>query len=298
MSITKKVGMIGLGAMGKPMAKNLMKAGFPLTVYNRSRQPVDELSKLGAKPANSPKEVGENSEIVITIVHAANDVEQVVAGDRGLLEGMKKGIICDMSTIDPLTERRLAELAKKKGVAYLDAPVSGGSNGAEKGTLTIMVGGPKEAYEQCMDVFKVMGKNIFHVGDVGAGQTMKLVNQILVAVHVAALSEALIWANKVGVDLKLLYDVIKTSMGNSRIWEDKFPKIVNGDLSPGFKVWLQHKDLRMVLNVASELNIPLPVTSLTYQLFGAARVQGVGDLDHSALVKVLENMSGIKVTPN
>jgi len=279
------------------MAKNIVKAGFQLTVYNRSKNPVDELAAMGARPAANPAEVGKNSAIVITMVHASRDVEQVVLGPRGVLEGMSKGIIVDMSTIDPLTSRRLGEAASKKGVSFLDAPVSGGTEGAEKGTLTIMVGGPKDAYEKCREVLAVMGKNVFHVGPVGAGQTIKLVNQILCAIHVCAMSEALIWAKRVGVDMRTLYDVIMTSMGASRIFEMKFPRIINGDMNPGFKVWLQHKDLRLALDVADELDIPLPVTSLVYNLFGAAKLMGHADEDHSALIKVLEEISRVKVTP-
>jgi len=283
--------------MGKPMAKNLLKAGYRLTVYNRSKAPVDELATAGARPAASPAEVGKNSDVVITIVHASKDVEEVVLGPNGVLDGMAKGIVVDMSTIDPLTTRRVSEAAAKKGVTFLDAPVSGGTEGAEKGTLTIMVGGPKEAYAKVEEVLKVMGKNIFHVGPVGTGQTIKLVNQILGAIHVGAMSEAVIWAKKVGVDLQVLYDVIRASMGNSRIFEMKFPRLVSGDMRPGFKVWLQHKDLRLALDVASQLEIPLPLTALVYQLFGAAKLMGYADEDHSALIKVLEDLSKVKVTP-
>ncbi len=297
LSVKPALGFIGLGAMGKPMAKNLMRAGFPLTVYNRSKAPMDELASMGARAAANPAQVGKNSEVVITIVHAAKDVEEVVLGPQGILDGMSKGIIIDMSTIDPLTTRRLSEAAAKKGVTFLDAPVSGGTEGAEKGALAIMVGGPEEAYLRVDEVLKAMGKNIFHVGPVGSGQTVKLVNQILCAIHVGAMSEALIWAKKVGVDLQVVYDVIRVSMGDSRIFEMKVPRVLSGDMRPGFKVWLQHKDLRMALDVASELNVPLPLTSLIYQLFGAAKLMGHGDEDHSALIKVLEEMSKVKVTP-
>jgi 3-hydroxyisobutyrate dehydrogenase len=289
-----KLGLIGLGIMGKPMALNLLKAGFPLTVYNRSRAPVDLLASQGARVAASPREVAANSDVVITMVTDSPDVEQVVLGPNGVIEGLKPGgIFVDMSTISPVVTRRIAAELSKKGVMMLDAPVSGGDRGAREASLTIMVGGPKEAYEACLPVFQAMGKKITHMGDSGAGQLTKLTNQILVAVNMVAVCEALVFARKAGLNIDTVIDSLSAGAASSWSLVNLGPKAAKGDFAPGFKVKLLQKDLRYALSTAEQLKIALPATSLVHQFYNSIEAEGLGEEGTQVLVKVLERLSGL-----
>ncbi|MEM4312242.1 MAG: NAD(P)-dependent oxidoreductase [Nitrososphaerales archaeon] len=287
----KKIGFIGLGIMGKPMAKNLLKAGFDLSVYNRSKAPMEELIALGAKGASSPKEVAENSEVVITMVRDSPDVEQVMLGKEGVIEGFKEGrIAIDMGTTSLEVTRKVAQEFKKRGIRFLDAPVSGGDKGAIEGTLTIMVGGPKEAFNECLPIFKAMGKNIVHMGDNGYGQLAKLCNQIMVSLNMLGIAEALTLASKSGLDLNKLIEAISAGAAGSWALSNLAPKIIKGDFNPGFKVKLLQKDLRIIMSVSDELKISLPGTSLVHQLYNALEATNQGELGHQALIKAIERL--------
>lgn len=291
-----QIGFIGLGLMGKPMAKNLLKAGFSLTVHSRSRGPVDELAALGAKPATSPREVAADSEVVISMVPDAPDVEVVVTGPDGILAGAKPGLIhVDMSTISPIATRRLAEMERQAGVTMLDAPVSGGTVGAEAGTLSIMAGGDEAAFEACRDIFAAMGKKITHMGPNGAGQITKACNQVMTGGIYAVMSEALVLAAKSGLDPAKVVDVL--SAGAARCWalEVRAPRILKRELNPGFKASMQYKDLNIVAETARAEGVPTPITALTRELYAAMLAAGDGELDNSAVITVLERMAGVEV---
>ncbi|HLV36210.1 MAG TPA: NAD(P)-binding domain-containing protein [Spirillospora sp.] len=291
-----KVGYIGLGIMGASIARNLMKAGNELVVHNRSRQIVDTLASEGATAANSPKEVAEQVEFVFTNLPDSPDVEQVVLGKDGIIEGAHEGLIyIDNSTIKPETARMLAEKLEAVGVTALDAPVSGGDVGARDGTLTIMVGGPQEAFDKAVPLFEAMGKAWVLVGDSGAGQIAKVCNQIIVGAQMAALAEALITAQKAGVDPSRVVEAIKG--GAAQMWtlDVKPPRLFAGNRQPGFKAYMQHKDLGIVLDTARTYGIPLPVTSVIMQLYSAMLEQGNRELDNSAIITVYESLTNIKL---
>jgi 3-hydroxyisobutyrate dehydrogenase len=290
------VGFVGLGIMGKPMAKNLLKAGFPLTVYNRTHARVEELAALGAQVAVSPRDAAANADIVITIVTDSPDVRAVILGDRGIIEGVRPGsIVIDMSTISPQVTREIALALKAKQVQMLDAPVSGGERGAIEGTLSIMVGGDVEAVERARPVLTAMGKTITHIGPNGMGQVCKLANQIAVGLHNLSISEALIFAVKAGADPAKVLQAIQGGAGNSWAFQNLAPKILKRDFAPGFMVKLQQKDLNLVLEAADELSLPLPGTALTYQLYQAVEARGLGAEGNHALVKALEALAGTEV---
>ena len=291
-----KIGFIGLGIMGRPMSKNLIKAGYELTVYNRSRGPMDELAAMGANTANSPKQVAENSDIVITIVTDTPDVEQVILGPNGVIEGVLKDmVVIDMSTISPSVTRSIAAKLREKGVHMLDAPVSGGDTGAQAGTLAIMVGGDKDVFERCLPIFQAMGKSITHVGSNGMGQTVKLCNQILVSVTNMAVSEAVIFASKAGVEPNIMITATENGAAGSWQLSNLGPKMVDRDFAPGFMVRLQQKDLRLVVETARELKLPLPALSLVSQLFSGCQAAGEGDEGTQALIKSLERLASTTV---
>jgi 2-hydroxy-3-oxopropionate reductase len=290
------IGFIGLGLMGRPMAKNLLKAGFQLTVHSRSRRSVDELVALGAAAAHSPRDVAAASEVVITMVPDAPDVEAVVAGPDGILAGAKPGLIhIDMSTISPVATRRIAEMEKKAGVTHLDAPVSGGTVGAEAGTLSIMAGGDEAAFSACQPIFAAMGKKITYMGASGAGQTTKACNQIMTGGIYAVMAEALVLAAKSGLDPAKVVDVL--SSGAARCWalEVRAPKILRRELNPGFKASMQYKDLNIVAETARAEGVPAPVTALVREMYSAMLVAGNGELDNSAVITVWEKMAGVEV---
>ncbi len=292
----KTVGFIGLGLMGRPMAKNLLKAGFKLTVQSRSPGPVAELAGLGAVAAPSPRAVAAASEVVITMVPDSPEVEQVVTGPEGILAGARPGLIhIDMSTISPLTTRRLAELEQRAGVTLLDAPVSGGTVGAEGATLSIMVGGDEAAFESCRDVLSAMGTRITYMGLSGAGQVTKACNQVMTGGIYAVMAEALVLAQKSGLDPAKVVDVLVG--GAARCWalEVRAPKILKRELLPGFKAAMQYKDLNIVGETARAEGVPMPVTAVVRELYAAMLADGHGHLDNSALVTVLEKMAGVEV---
>jgi 2-hydroxy-3-oxopropionate reductase len=292
----ERIGFIGLGLMGAPMARNLMHAGHPLTVHNRSRAIVDELAAEGATPASNPREVAEASDVVITCLPDSPDVQRVVLGPDGIVHGARPGLIyIDMSTISPPITRQIAAQLAEAGVAMLDAPVSGGDIGAQKGTLSIMVGGPKEVFDACLPILQVMGKQITHIGDSGAGQTTKACNQVVVAATMAGMGEALVLAAKSGVDPARVVEAIRG--GAARCWalEVRAPQILRRDLQAGFKAYMQYKDLNIVLDTGRAEQVSLPVTATVRELYTAMLAAGRGELDNSAVVTVLEDLAGVEV---
>ena len=291
-----KIGFIGLGIMGKPMAKNLIKAGYSLVVHNRSRAPVDELAKDGAQSARSPKEIARQSEIVITMLPNSSDVELVVLGEDGVLDGANAGtVIIDMSSIEPLVSKKIAEEALKQGVEFMDAPVSGGEPGAIQGTLAIMVGGKEKVFNLCQDIFHVLGTSVVRVGDVGAGGFAKLANQIIVALNIAAVSEAFVLAQKAGLDPEKLFQAIRGGLAGSHVMDAKVPLIIERNFKPGFKIKLHNKDIRNALATATDLHVPLPLTGLIEQILSALIVDGKGELDHSAIIYFAEKLAHLEV---
>jgi 3-hydroxyisobutyrate dehydrogenase len=284
-----KIGFIGLGIMGLPMAKNLMRAGFSLVVHNRSRKPVDELVSLGAEGATSGREVSQRSDVVITMLPDSPDVREVTLGKGGVIEGVRAGMtVIDMSTISPKVSAEIAEALAARGVEMLDAPVSGGQKGAIEGTLSIMVGGKKEVFEKCMPLFKAMGRVIVHVGGHGAGETVKLCNQVICALNIVSMCEGIALCKRTGVDVEKMVEVISGGLGASNIISNLAPKILKGDMEPGFKLRLQQKDIRLALQLAEELKLPLPASGLTHQIFRIAEAKGLGDKGTQALIKAYD----------
>jgi len=279
------------------MSKNLIKAGYTLTVWNRTASKMKELVDLGAKAANSPKEVAENSDIVITMVTDSPDVEEVILGPSGIIEGARKGlIVIDMSTISPEVTRRIAETLESKGVEMLDAPVTGGDIGAINATLSIMVGGKEEVFEKCLPVLQAMGKKITYMGEHGMGQTAKLCNQVMVALNLQAVCEGLILGAKAGLNLNKLLEVVTAGAANSWALSNLGSKIIKGDLEPGFKLGMLQKDLRIVLSTAEELNLPLPVTALMHQMLRIAQAEGYSEKGTHAMIKAMEKLSNYRIT--
>jgi len=291
-----RVGYIGLGLMGKAIATNILKAGFPLVVHNRSRAAVDELVALGAKAAFSPAEVASQVDVVFTNLPDSPDVEQVALGEKGIIEGAHPGLIfVDNSTIKPATARHIAHVLGEKGVLCLDAPVSGGDIGARNATLTIMVGGPAEALEKVMPVFRAMGKTVTHVGDSGAGQVAKAANQIMVAAQMVAMGELLLFAQKAGVDPRKVVEAIRGGAAQCWTLDVKPPRLFAGNRQPGFKAYMMEKDLGIVLETARTYGMPLPSTALHAQLFRAMVEMGLGELDNSAVIAVLEQLAAMRL---
>ncbi len=289
-----KLGYIGLGLMGKAMAHNLLKAGFALVVHNRSQAAIDELVDKGAKAASSPIEVAEQVDIVFTNLPDSPDVENVALGKDGIIEGAHKGLIfVDHSTIKPSTARYIAAEMEKKGVHALDAPVSGGDIGAINGTLTIMVGGAAEALEIARPALEAEGKTITHIGEAGAGQVTKCCNQIMVAAQMTALAELLLFARKADVDPKQVVESIKGGAAQCWTLDNKAGKLFANDREPGFKAYMQAKDLGIVMDTAQEYGMPLPVAGVNTQLFNAMLEMDMRELDNSAIVGVYEKLSGI-----
>jgi len=292
-----KIGYIGLGIMGAAIARNLMKAGHELVVHNRSQQIVAELVSEGAKAATSPREVASQVEFVFTNLPDSPDVEKVVQGEHGIIEGAHTGLIyIDNSTIKPETARMIADKLAAVGVLALDAPVSGGDVGAKNGTLTIMVGGPQEAFDRAVPLFQAMGKAWVLVGDSGAGQIAKVCNQIIVGAQMVALAEALITAQKAGVDPSRMVEAIKG--GAAQMWtlDVKPPRLFAGNRTPGFKAHMQHKDLGICLDTGKAYGIPMPVTAMIQQLYTTMLEQGWRELDNSAVVGVYEMLANVKLS--
>jgi len=288
-----KVGYIGLGLMGKSIARNILKAGFPLVVHNRSHGAVQELVAEGALAASSPAAVAAQVDILFTNLPDSPDVEQVLLGEHGVAGGARPGLICvDNSTIKPATARRVAAALAAQGVACLDAPVSGGDIGARDGTLTIMVGGPAQALEAVRPVLQATGKSITHVGEAGAGQIAKAANQIMVAAQMVAMGELLVFARKAGADPRKVVAAIKGGAAQCWTLDVKPPRLFDGNRTPGFKAHMQAKDLNIVLETAREYGIPLPSTAVAAQLFNAMLAMDMGELDNSAVLGVLETLAG------
>jgi 2-hydroxy-3-oxopropionate reductase len=287
-----KIGYIGLGLMGKSIARNILKAGFPVTVHNRSRAAVDELAVEGATPAFSPAEVAANVDVVFTNVPDSPDVEKVILGEKGVIESARPGLIwVDNSTIKPAVARSLAAKLAEKGVLALDAPVSGGDIGARNATLAIMVGGPAGALETVLPVFQAMGKTITHVGESGAGQIAKAANQIMTAAQMVAMAELLVLAQKAGADPVKVISAIKGGAAQCWTLDTKPPRLFAGNRAPGFKAHMQAKDLNIVLETAREYGVTLPATAEIAQLFNAMISMGLGEQDNSAVIAVHEALS-------
>ncbi|MGW8302328.1 MAG: 2-hydroxy-3-oxopropionate reductase, partial [Desulfobacterales bacterium] len=297
-TMTKRIGFIGLGLMGKPMARNLMKSGFDLIVHNRSRAVVDQLVSEGADPADSPKEAAAAADVIITMLPEDSHVTEVVTAANGVSESIRPdAVLVDMSTISPTTTRRLAARVAARGAHMLDAPVSGGVEAASTASLTIMVGGKAEIFERVLPVFQKLGKNINHIGDHGAGQVTKAANQIIVGLTIQAVAEALIFAKKSGVDPAKVRRAIMGGYAQSRVLELHGQRMLDRNFQPGGKVRSHRKDIEIVLSVAREMGICLPGTAMISQLFNAVVAHDGSDWDHSAIVTVLESMSDVNVCP-
>jgi len=292
-----KLGFIGLGAMGKPMAKRLIAASHDLFVYDVSKSAVGELVKRGARNCVSPLEVAKETEITFLSLPNSAIVARVVAGDKGVLLGAGEGhIIIDLSSVDPQSTRKLAADAAERGVDYMDAPVSGGVAGAEAGTLAIMLGARPASVEKVLPVLGHLGKKISHVGDVGAGDAVKIVNNLLLGANMAALAEALVLGKKMGLDAVTMSEIIGQSSGKSYVLDAKMEKfIMQGDFKPGFAVDLQYKDLGLAMDAAKEAKMPLPMTCQAIQLFEMARAKGYGQEDMSSVIKIWEELMGTQV---
>ncbi len=289
------IGVIGLGIMGKPMTLNLLKAGYSLVVHSRSRPPVDEVVAAGAAEALSPAEVAQRSDLVITMLPDSPDVEKVALGADGIVEGAHEGLIyVDMSTIAPSVAVKVGEALAEKGVRCLDAPVSGGDVGAQKGTLSIMVGGDQSTFDEVQPVFEVLGKSAVLCGPLGAGQTVKACNQVLVAVTIAGVSEALVLGAKAGVDPSKIVQVLSGGLARCGVLENRGQRMVRGDFDPGFRIRLHYKDLNIVRQTSKDYGVPLPITASVHELFATAIAQELGDLDHSGLLRIVENLAAIQ----
>jgi 2-hydroxy-3-oxopropionate reductase len=292
----EKIGFVGLGIMGKPMAKNLLKAGYSLTVYDVVGEPVEEVVTEGAAGASSSKEVAANTDKIITMVPDSAESEMAILGPDGVLEGARPGsIVIDMSSIAPSVSQKISAECAKRGVEMLDAPVSGGEPGAINATLAIMVGGKQEIFDRCFDLLKIMGGNVVLTGDIGAGGVTKLANQIIVAANIEALSEALVLAQKAGVDPEKVFNAIRGGLAGSAVMEAKGPMMLDRNFRAGFRLRLHQKDLRNVLQTGQELNVPLPVTALVQQILGALVNDGDAEADHSAILHFLEGLAKVEV---
>ncbi|HEX6709623.1 MAG TPA: 2-hydroxy-3-oxopropionate reductase [Rubrobacter sp.] len=294
--MAEKIGFIGLGIMGKPMARNLIEAGYELVVYNRTREKAEELASEGATVAGSPKDVAEQSDIIITMLPDSPQVEEVLTGEDGVLEGVREGaLIVDMSTISPVVTEELSEKTRENGASMLDAPVSGGDVGAIDGTLSIMVGGSDEDFERAKPLFEVMGKTVTHVGPSGTGQVVKAANQIVVALTIEAVSEALVLGSKGGVAPEKILDVLGGGLAGNKVMELKREKMLGHSFDPGFRIELHHKDLGIALAAGREYGVTLPVTAIVDQMLQTLKMRGKGDRDHSAILTLIEESSGHEI---
>ena len=290
--MAERVGFIGLGIMGMPMARNLMDSGYELTVHNRSPEKAEELGKEGAAVAATPKDVAENSDVVITMLPDSPQVREVVAGEGGVLEGISEGaLLIDMSTISPVVTEELAEALQGKGASMLDAPVSGGDVGAIEGTLSIMVGGEQADFRRAKPLFEAVGKTITHVGPAGAGQVTKAANQVVVALTIEAVSEALVLGSAGGVSAEKILEVLGGGLASNKVMEVKREKFLSHTFEPGGKVEFHHKDLGIALAAGREYGVVLPATAVVDQLFEALMTRGRGGWDHSALLSLIEDLA-------
>jgi 2-hydroxy-3-oxopropionate reductase len=288
--VTDKVGFIGLGIMGRPMAANLIKAGHELVVHDHNRSAAEALSADGADWADDPSAVAERAGVVITMLPDSPHVAEVVDGERGILRAAEQGtLIVDMSTISPTVTLELAAAARAQGVGMVDAPVSGGDVGAQQGTLSIMAGGSDEDFRRAEPLFQALGKTVVHVGDIGAGQVVKACNQVVVALTIEAVSEALVLGSKAGVEPARILDVLSGGLAGNKVMEVRRDNFLEHDFAPGFRIDLHHKDLGIALAAGRDYGVALPVTALVDQMLQALRVRGQGAQDHSALLSVIED---------
>lgn len=292
----ERIGFIGLGIMGRHMAGHLLDAGYEVSVFDVVPAAVNDMVARGVMAQASCREVAAVSDVVISMVPDSPDVEKVALGERGIVEAARAGLIyLDMSTIAPATAIKVAEELGKKGVQCLDAPVSGGETGAKNAALSIMVGGPKELFEKVLPILEVMGKTITHCGTNGAGQTVKACNQIQVALNFIGMAEALVLGTKAGVDPAIIIKVLSGGYAQTRVMDVRGPKIIKGEFEPGFKSRFHFKDLNIIMDTAKTLNVPLPATAVAHELFNAMMASGLGDLDHSAVISIIENLAKVKV---
>jgi 2-hydroxy-3-oxopropionate reductase len=292
----KNIGFIGLGIMGKPMAKNLLKAQYSVMVYDINKDAVNELVAAGAKAGKSCEEVASQNELIITMLPNSPEVKEVVMAENGVLKGIKPGsIFVDMSSINPLVSKELAEKFKQKGIEMLDAPVSGGEPKAIEGTLAIMVGGPQAAFDKVKDVLAKMGSSVTLVGEIGSGNITKLSNQIIVALNIAAMSEAMVLATKAGVDPEKVYQAIRGGLAGSTVLDAKMPMVLNGNFKPGFRIELHIKDMINALDTAKELGVPTFLSSQVLEIMKALKADGKAKNDHSGIVQFYENLAKVEV---
>jgi 2-hydroxy-3-oxopropionate reductase len=294
--VSSKIGFIGLGIMGKPMVKNLLKAGHKVTTYDIVPAGMDDVAAAGAERGSSPKDVASQTDIIITMVPDGPEVEQAVLGSNGVIEGVKKGsTVIDMSSISPLVAQKVGAALEAKGIDFLDAPVSGGEPKAIDGTLAIMVGGKKEVFDKMEPILKTMGSTVTLTGKIGAGNVTKLANQIMVAVNIAAMGEALALATKAGLDPETVFNAVKAGLAGSTVLNVKAPMVYSRNFKPGFRIRLHQKDLRNALLAAESLKVSLPLTSTVQNMLIDLMNNGKGDLDHSAIVQVIEEASAVEV---
>lgn len=294
--MTSNIGFIGLGIMGRGMTHNLLNKGHRVTIWNRTPARMEEFVRVGATAANSPADLAAQCDVILICVSDTPDVEAVILGENGVFAGVKSGsLVVDHSTISPQATKEMAEKLREKGAAMLDAPVSGGSEGAAKGTLSIMVGGDERDFQRALPVLEAYGKTITHVGPQGAGQMVKLVNQILVVVTELAVCEGLLFAQAGGLDLNKTLDAVKGGAAGSWMLANRGPQMIARDWRPGFTIDLQQKDLRLVLEAADQLGLPLMATGMVFQMYRALQAQGLGSEGNHALVKALEGMSGVSL---
>ncbi|ADY57358.1 tartronate semialdehyde reductase [Syntrophobotulus glycolicus DSM 8271] len=292
----KKIGFIGLGIMGKPMSKNLLKAGYELVVFDHNGKVVEEVVQAGAQAASSSKEVAEKSEVIITMLPNSPHVKEVVLGANGVLEGAKKGsIVIDMSSIAPLVSREIGEKLAAQGIRFIDAPVSGGEPKAIDGTLSIMVGGSQADFDESLPILKCMGASAVLCGDIGAGNVTKLANQIIVAVNIAAMSEALTLATKAGVDPDSVYQAIRGGLAGSTVLDAKAPLVMARKFDPGFRINLHIKDLNNIMETGHEVGVPLPLSASVMEMMQALKVDGHGDKDHGGLALYYEKLANVEI---
>jgi len=292
----KTIGFIGLGVMGKPMARKVRKAGYDLVVYDIRPEPIKELVDAGAKAGTSPKDVAAQSDVIITMLPNSPQVKEVVLGKGGVIEGVRPGaILVDMSSIAPLASKELSARLAEKGVPMLDAPVSGGEPKAIEGTLAIMVGGPQDAFDAVKDLLAVMGASVTRVGEIGSGNVTKLANQMIVALNIAAVSEALVLATKAGVDPEKVYRAIRGGLAGSAVLDAKVPLMLAGNFKPGFRIELHIKDLANALDTAHELGVPIPLSSQVMEIMQALKVDGKAASDHGGLIQFYEKLAQVEV---
>ena len=291
-----KVGFIGLGIMGRPMSKNLLKAGYDLTVFDFNKAAVDDVVANGAKAASSGKKVGENVDVLITMLPNSPHVKSALFDKNGAAEGLKKGtVVIDMSSINPVESQDISKKLAELGIEFLDAPVSGGEPKAIDGTISVMVGGKQEIFDKYYDLIKAMAGSVVRVGDVGAGNTTKLANQIIVALNIAALSEAFVLCEKAKVDPQLVFDAIKGGLAGSTVMNAKAPMMINRNFEPGFRIELHIKDLQNALDTSHAINVSLPLTAQVMEIMQALKVDGREIKDHSAILNYYEKINNVIV---